>query len=117
VKIRYQADASLKLAIVRGLIRVEAALDFRTAAEARLEGLGDLEVLAAATQDGRILVTHEIRTMPGHFAEHLKTHGTSPGVFLVPQRLPIGVAIEELPLLWLSTDAEDWKNRIVWLPL
>ena len=85
--------------------------------EAELEGVGDPEVLAAAAQQGRILVTQDIRSMPGHFAAYLHGGGKSPGVFLVPKKLTSGAAIEELLLVWLSSEADEWENPIVWLPM
>jgi hypothetical protein len=40
-----------------------------------------------------------------------------PGVFIVPDRMPMGQAIEEL--LFLVTDAEpgEWKDQVLFLPL
>jgi hypothetical protein len=38
-------------------------------------------------------------------------------MFLVPQTLDIGTAIEELLLIWLASDASEWENRLEWLPL
>ncbi len=49
----------------------------------------DLDVLALAAAQGRILVTHDFRTMPRHVAEFLATGATSPGVFLVKQHTPL----------------------------
>ena len=40
-----------------------------------------------------------------------------PGVILVPQHLPIGEAIDELVLIWGASDAEEWQNRILRIPL
>jgi len=32
-------------------------------------------------------------------------------------RLPIGIAIEELGLIWSASEAEEWLDRLVWIPL
>jgi hypothetical protein len=58
-KIRFQADADLKQAIVTGTIRREPNIDFQSAYAAGLEGKLDREVLAIAAEDGRVLVTHD----------------------------------------------------------
>jgi Domain of unknown function (DUF5615) len=116
VSLRFQADADLNQVIVLGLLRREPAIDFKTATEAGLEGLKDPNVLALAAAEGRILVTHDIRSMPGHFATFIQT-STSPGVFLIPQHLPVAVALEELLLLWSATEPAEWINQIVCLPL
>lgn len=66
--VRYQADADLNQAIVTGVLRRESTIDFQTAFAAGLEGVQDSEVLAIAAQQGRILVSHDRRTMPLEFA-------------------------------------------------
>ena len=55
--------------------------------------------------------------MPKHFREFRGTGKQSPGVFLIPQRLDIGIAIDELLLIWYASEAAEWENRLEWLPL
>lgn len=57
--LRFQADADLHQIILHAVIRRAPTLDFQTAAAAGLTGLRDPEVLALATREGRVLVTHE----------------------------------------------------------
>jgi hypothetical protein len=54
--------------------------------------------------------------MPLHFANFLNQQ-TSPGVFLVPRRIPVLVSVEELILIGQASESEDWTNRILTLPL
>jgi hypothetical protein len=46
----------------------------------------------AAEQD-RILVSHDHQTMLRHFADFLRARGSSPGLIVVPQYLPIRRAV------------------------
>ena len=71
MKIRFQADADFNEDIVFGVLRQAPSLDFQTAEEAGLRGLPDPFVLQQAANDGRILVTHDRRTMPHHFGEFI----------------------------------------------
>ena len=68
MKVRYQADADLDRRIIRATCRREPSIDFQLASEAQsgkgLRGLSDDQVLAIAAQEGRLLVTHDRRTMP-----------------------------------------------------
>ena len=57
--------------------------------------MDDPEVLELAASLDRILVTHDVRTMPRHFARFIGNR-SSPGVVLIPKNLSIGRAIEEL---------------------
>lgn len=116
MKVQFQADADLNAEIVSGVMRREPSIDFQTAEEADLHGRSDQEVLALAAQQNRILVTHDQRTMPHHFADFILRH-TSPGVFVIAQKVIVRVAIEELLLVWTASDSEEWMNLIVELPL
>jgi hypothetical protein len=73
-------------------------------------------VLAFAAEHGRVLVSHDVNTMPRHFREFTSSR-TSPGLILIPQRLDIGAAIEELLLVWECNDASDFLNQVLYLPL
>jgi hypothetical protein len=115
--IRFLADASLREAIVRGCRRREPGMDFLSANDAKLEGVPDPDVLRMAAEQKRVLVTHDFKTMPRHFAEFIQAHSSSPGVILVPQYLPIGQAIADLALIWAVCDPEEWQNRIAGIPI
>ena len=114
--IRYQADADLNQAIVTGVLRQESNIDFQTAYQAQLSSLTDLEVLALAAGQKRILVTHDRQTMPYHFAQFLVTHQSS-GVLIVSKRLEIKTVVDELILIWSASEAEEWINRLAKIPL
>ena len=116
MSLRFQADADLNQLILHAVIRREPALDFQTAAAAGLAGLRDPAVLTLAARDGRVLVTHDQKTMPSHFSAFITT-ATSPGVLIIPQRLPIAIAVEDVLLIWSTMDAKDWRNTIRFLPL
>jgi hypothetical protein len=116
MRVRFQADADFNQDIVRAVRRREPAVDFQTAHEASLAGLDDDVVLERAAQEGRVLVSHDRRTMPFHFAAFITTR-TSAGVVLVPQSLPIRQAVEDLILIWEASEAEEWVNQIDSLPL
>jgi len=114
--VRFQADADLNAEIVAGVLRREPRIDFQMADEASLRRLRDPEVLALAAQERRILVTHDRRTMPRHFADFI-LHHSSPGVFIIAQTVSVRVAIEELLLVWAASESAEWRDLIVELPL
>jgi hypothetical protein len=78
---RFQADADLHFDIVAGVLRREPSIDFQSAQEAVEEGWDDRSVLEFAAADERILVSHDVSTMPAHFASTM-AHRSSPGVIL-----------------------------------
>lgn len=115
--VRFLADASLNHFIVAACRRREPSVDFLSAVEADLEGLPDPEVLAIAAAADRILVTHDIQTMPGHFGDFLLSGRRSPGVFLVSQKVAVAEVAEALILIWGASDAREWDNLILEVPL
>jgi predicted nuclease of predicted toxin-antitoxin system len=116
MKIRYQADADLNIKIVVATVRLNPGVDFRTADAASLTGVTDSRVLEIAAEEGRILVTHDKSTMPGHFAEFVQTR-ESPGVFVVRRGLKLAEIAEELVMIWEASEPGEWVNQISYLPL
>jgi Domain of unknown function (DUF5615) len=116
VKIRFQADADLNEDILSGVARREPGIDFRTAVDAGFGGAKDEAVLAMAAAAGRVLVSHDLRTMLREFAA-LVVAQTSPGLLIVSQKLSLLDAIEALVLIWTASEAEDWVNRVAMIPL
>lgn len=111
MKIRFQADNDLDQRIVVATRRLAHAIDFQTAIALALHGVHDSGVLAAAADQGRVLVSHDRRTLPGHFKNFIEAR-TSPGVIIVSQKLPIAEAAELLHLLWIASDAEEYVNIV-----
>jgi hypothetical protein len=72
LKIRFLADADLRRPILTALKRHKPAIDFKTAREAGLAGLDDLTVLGIAADEGRVLVSHDVSTMPESFARFIR---------------------------------------------
>ena len=116
MRAKFLADANFDLVILVAVKRRELAFDYQTALEAGLTGQQDPGVLAIAAREGRVLLTHDVRTMPQHFASFIGEH-TSAGVLLVPQSLPRRQVVEDLCLVWTAMEVEEWTNRIMSLPL
>lgn len=116
MKIRFQADESLSYALTQAVLRWDVSIEFITAQEAGVLGFGNPEVLAAAARSGHLLVTRDKATFPNHFAEFIAQH-ESPGVIVIPPRLTTAQIAEELFLIWLAMEAEEWTNRISYLPV
>src|SRR5580692_3751844 len=53
--------------------------------------------------------------MPAHFRTFRTTGNHSSSVFLIPQSLDVGTAIDELVLIWLASEASEWQDRLEWL--
>ena len=116
MKISFQADNDLNQKIVAIVLRREPMIDFQTAAQANLHGLDDLTVLSLATFENRLLISHDQRTMPDYFAEFISENQSS-GLLIAPQTVAVNIVVEEIIMIWTASEAEEWKNRIAYLPL
>lgn len=114
--IRFQADADLNQNILLAAVRRFPSLDFQSATDAGLAGLSDLEVLEVASGQGRVLVTHDKKTMPRYLAEFIRSK-CSAGILVVPQSLSVSRVVEDLLLIASATELDEWVDRIAYLPL
>jgi len=115
--VRYLFDEDFNGRIVRGLRRRAPRLDAQTVQTAGLAQAPDTDVLQWAATKGRVLVSHDHRTMRAHAEERLRLELPMGGLVLVPQEYPIGRAIDDLALIAEATTADEWDGKIVFLPL
>lgn len=111
------ADEDFDNNIVRGLLRRRPDLDLVRVQDAGLGGADDPAVLAWAAAEQRLLLTHDVGTMPDH-ADRRVTAGLSmPGVVAVSHRFPLGQAIDEILLIAEASIPGEWEGRVLFLPL
>ena len=110
-------DQDLDQDILRGLMRRVPELDAVTAYDIGKSEAPDPELLAWAAEAGRVLVTHDRRTMPAHAARRLAEGDDIAGFIVVSRRIPISTAIDELEIAVLCSEPEEWKNLVRHIPL
>jgi hypothetical protein len=75
-------------------------------------GASDAESLRWAEERGFVVVSNDVRTMPGHFAEHIGAGHYSAGVFLVALPCSIPQILEALFYYADGSDDGLWRDRI-----
>ena len=73
-------------------------------------------LLAWAATNNRIVLTHDHATMPDFAYARVVAGQPMPGVFVMPDRMAVRQAIEELLVEDCSEQAE-WAGLVVYLPL
>jgi predicted nuclease of predicted toxin-antitoxin system len=111
--LRLLIDQDFNYDVLRGLTTRTPGLDAVTAHQAGLSSASDPELLAWAASEGRILVTHDKKTMPDHAAERL----ASGEQLIIPRRLRTSEVIAELEVIVECSEADDWEGVIKYLPL
>lgn len=114
---RLLIDENLDHRILRGLRLRLPDLDFVIVQNTDLKGAKDPALLAWAAEQNRILVTHDLKTIPKHAYERVEMGAFMPGVIAVPDTLALGRAIAELVTNVESSGQHEWENLIIYLPL
>lgn len=110
-------DENFNQRILRGLKRRIPNLDYLVAQESGLSGALDPDVLAWAAERNRVLVTHDLKTIPRFASERVAASLSMSGVIAVDDDLPIGQVIEELTIIVTCSETVDWENQVVYLSL
>ena len=98
-------------------VQSRAEVDVVMARAVGLKDKPDAALLAWAADKNRIVLSHDLETMPGFAVARLRGGQTMPGLILVPQELRIGKAIEELTMVALCSDPTEWQDMIIYIPL
>ncbi len=115
--LQFLADENFNNVILRGLRLREPELDIVRAQDVGLSGADDPTVLSWTADRGRILLTHDVATIPQYAYERLRAGRPMPGVCVVTRAVPIGRAIEDILLIAELSDGQDWEGQIRYLPL
>jgi hypothetical protein len=115
--LRMLIDQDLDHDILRGLIRRLPRLDAVTAFEIGMREATDPQLLTRAAQEGRIVVTHDRKTMPMHAAALMSAGENIAGLLVVPRGMSLRQAIEDLELMIACSENDEWVNVIRYLPL
>ena len=113
---RLLVDHDFNERILQG-VQSRAEINAVLARTVGLEDKPDAALLGWAADENRIVLSHDLQTMPGFAIARLRGGQTMPGLILVPQELRIGKAIEELTMVVLCGDQTEWRDMIIYIPL
>jgi hypothetical protein len=115
--LRYLADEDFDNRILRAFRRHEPELDWTRIQDVGLSGCEDELVLQFAAENQRVVLTRDVSTMTAAALGRIARTEPMPGLIVVPHRIAIGLAIDELIFLAKESTADEWEGRVVWLPL
>ena len=115
--LRLLADENFNGDIVRGLLLRQPNLDIVRVQDVGLAGVDDPAILGWAAENNRILLTHDLATIPDYAHQRVAAGEKMSGVFILDDRFAIGQAIQEILLIVACSEHPDWNQRVVHLPL
>ncbi len=115
--LRLISDLNFNGRILRGLRRRLPELDLVRALDAGLGQADDPSLLDWSATENRILLTHDVNTVPGFANARVRGGQPMPGVFLVRKSLSIGRAIDDLVLAVECLSSEECRDVVTYIPL
>lgn len=116
--LRLATDADFNGDALEGMRRRAPELDVVSVHEVGRSDLSDPEVLEWAAREGRPLVTHDRNTMVRHATERIGAGLAVPGLFVIRNTWNrVGDMVEEILLVALCSEAHEWTDQVVFLPL
>ena len=115
--LRLLADENFNHDLVRGVLRRVPALDLVRVQDVGLREIDDPAILDWAARERRVVLTHDANTMPAFAYERISRGAAMPGLFVVTQQVATTMVIEDLLLLAQASDAGEWENQVLYLPL
>jgi len=115
--IRLAADENFNNHVVRGLLLRKPGIDIICIQDVGLSGKDDPTILEWAAREKRILLAHDVETITYFAYNRVEAGLAMPGVFIMSQDIAISHIIEDLLLIIESNEADEWENRVFFLPL
>lgn len=114
--IRLLVDEDFDNDILRGVLRRSPGLDIVRVQDVGLRSQEDPIVLKWAAEQNRVVITHDVSTMKSHAYARIGAGLRMPGLFALPQSVPIRIAIEDLLLLAECSTEGEWEGQVRHLP-
>jgi hypothetical protein len=114
---RFAADENFDGRILDGLRARLPDLDIVRIQDTAMYRSPDEKLLAWLADERRILLTHDVRTMPRYVYARVRNGQSVPGVIEVHQNTPIALAIDELEVVLGAGKSEDFENQVKFIPL
>ena len=115
--LRMASDADFNGDVLRGLFQRRPDLDLLRVQDVGLRTADDETILEWAAAGGRIVLTHDRATMPNFAYERVRAGRIMPGLLVIRNKPPLGEMIDEILLVALCSNQEEWKDRVEFLPL
>lgn len=118
-RLRFLLDEHVPHSIQDQLLRLSPDIDVLAIGQpgAPSKNTLDPDILCWIEQTGYILVTGNRRTIPTHLQIHFEAGRHIPGVLFLRRGAFLGQVIEDLFLLWATSESEEFQDRMLFIPL
>ncbi len=113
----FLADHNFNAKIVKGFLQRTTLAQVVYARDVGLSRTPDPELLVWAVENNCLVLTHDVNTLVGYAYDRVEVAQPTPGVFVAPQTLAVGRAIDDLLLVVECSEPEEWQGQVHYLPL
>ncbi len=115
--LKFLTDENFGSAILRGLLRRNPEIDIVRVQEHGLANTDDPIILEWAANNDRIVLTHDLRTMPDFAYARVANSQKMPGIIVMRPDVHIGTAIEDILMVAECMTPEELEGGVLRLPL
>jgi predicted nuclease of predicted toxin-antitoxin system len=116
-RLRFLADENFNNNILRALLRHLPSLDIVRAQDTAIAGADDPALLAWAAEDERVLLTHDVQTIPGFAFDRVRANQLMPGVVAVTTTAHLGEVLDDLLVLIGASHDDEWGDQVRYIPM
>ena len=115
----YLFDENVPLVISTQLQRREPSIRVYTIGDeaAPPKGTLDPDILKWIETNNCLLITNNRASIPVHLKDHLAQGLHIPGIIQLPRRMDIRMVLEDLLLIYLFGEPDEFQDQIIYLPL
>jgi len=110
-------DQNFNHRIIRGLAKRISNFDFETTQSLNRENEKDPKLLELASEMKRVTAAHDFETFPAFAYQKMSKGENIFGVVWIPADMPIGNAVDELEIVIICSEENEYENRVEYLPL
>lgn len=115
--LRFAADENFNNDIVRGVRRRLATVDIVRIQDVSLLSAEDPAVLEWAAGERRLLLTHDVSTTTRYAYDRVRLGNVMPGIFEIGRNVSIATAIDDIVLIAVCSEDDEWEGQVRYLPL
>ncbi|MDQ7027104.1 MAG: DUF5615 family PIN-like protein [Anaerolineae bacterium] len=114
---RFAADENFDGRILKGILTRLPDIDIVRVQDTEMFQSSDPELLDWIADENRILLTHDVKTIPRFAYERVRAGLSVPGIIEVRLTISIGQILDELEVLIGAGTPEDFENIIRYVPM
>jgi predicted nuclease of predicted toxin-antitoxin system len=114
--VTFIADENFNHRILRAIHRRLPEIDIVRVQDTIGAGVDDPAILEWAAREQRIVLTHDVQTMPDFAFDRVRAGLPMPGVIEVDDTASLAAILEDIFLIATSSKDGEWEGQVLYIP-